>query len=199
MTASISRRRVTRPATPRVAGRPGPLGTIAAAWGVGSLILLLAFAVGRLAPIARESVSQQLEWHHWAALVLNAGFMAYAEGYRGFQRGMAPRIIGRAAELAHSPSIARTILAPAYCYGVIDAPTRQVIARISLMLMVIAFIMAVRALSPPWRGLLDVGVILGLSWGIVSICAQGWLALTTFRGSLRDGCGGTAEVEGKGH
>lgn len=154
------------------------LGTAAAIWGLGGLLLLLGYAVVCLVPIANESLEYKLGWPHWSALIVNTLLMAYLEGYRGFQKGLAPRVASRARQLARQPSILSALLAPAYCYGILHAPAREVAARIALIAMIIVFIVAVRALDAPWRGLLDVGVIVGLSWGIAAIGLHGWRTIS---------------------
>ncbi len=36
---------------------------------------------------------------------------------------------------------------------------------------IVAIVIAVRQLSQPWRGIVDAGVVVGLSWGIIAIVA----------------------------
>jgi len=146
-------------------------------WGVGGLVAIIGHAITRLLPIAGDSLSSNLGWQHWGVLLLNTLLMAYLEGYRGFQRGLAPRIAERAKLLTQHPSGVRLALAPAYCYGIISAPVREVIVRSAIILMIIGFIVAIRMLPAPWRGLLDVGVIVGLSWGIVAIVSRSYATL----------------------
>lgn len=154
------------------------IGMSAAIWGIGGLLLLLIYAVARLVPIASESREYTWGIWHWAVLTVNTLLMAYMEGYRGFQKGLAPRVAERARQLARQPSILGVILAPAYCYGILQAPAREMAGRAALIAMIICFIVAVRMLDAPWRGLLDVGVIIGLSWGIVAIGLHGWRAIS---------------------
>lgn len=158
--------------------RTTTLGIVAALWGIGGVLFLLLYAVARLVPIASEGREYALGWSHWVVLVVNTLLMAYMEGYRGFQKSLAPRVVSRARQLAQQPSVLGAVLAPAYCYGIVLAPRREIAARGALTVMIIGFIVAVRTLDAPWRSLLDVGVIVGLSWGIISIAALGWQALT---------------------
>ena len=61
------------------------------------------------------------------------------------------------------------LLAPLFCMGFIHATrTRKVIA-FSLTLMIICFIILVRLLPQPWRGIVDAGVVVGLAIGILSL------------------------------
>lgn len=163
------------------------LGATAAVWGIGGLLLILIYAVIRLVPIASESRHYALDWTHWSALGANTLLMAYMEGYRGFQKSLAPRVVSRARELSQRPSITGAIFAPAYCYGILHAPAREIVARTALIAMIVAFIFGMRMLDNPWRNLLDVGVVVGLSWGIVAICVNGWQAMRGDTNSRRRG------------
>ena len=40
------------------------------------------------------------------------------------------------------------------------------------------FIIIAHQLPQPWRGILDLGVVVGLSWGLISILVYSWIALT---------------------
>ena len=47
-----------------------------------------------------------------------------------------------------------------------------------LLVMIVVFIIIAHQLPQPWRGILDLGVVVGLSWGLVTILVFSWLALT---------------------
>ena len=53
--------------------------------------------------------------------------------------------------------------------GYIHATKRRKLLSIGLTIMIICFIMVARMLPQPWRGILDAGVVVGLSIGISSI------------------------------
>ena len=72
------------------------IGTLGAFWGLAGVSLLLGSAVYRLTLVSVEALSHELLWYHWMALVLNVLFMAYSEGYQGFQLGFSPRVAARA-------------------------------------------------------------------------------------------------------
>lgn len=139
------------------------------AWGVGGVLLLLGFAIFRLAPIAWALGDSALSPLHWGALVFNVLYMAYAEGYRGFYLGFAPRVVTRANYLRDNPSLGYVVLAPLFCMGYIHATRKRQLLSYGLTLMIICFVMIARILPQPWRGILDAGVVVGLMIGIISI------------------------------
>lgn len=139
------------------------------AWGISGVIFLLAFAIYRLAPIAFELGAQPLSPIHWLALAFSIVYMAYAEGYRGFHRGFSPRVVQRANYLRDNPRWQHVVLAPAFCMGYIYATRRRQLFSIGLTLAVMGFVLIARQLPQPWRGILDAGVVTGLSLGILSI------------------------------
>mgnify|MGYP001485588673 FL=1 len=53
--------------------------------------------------------------------------------------------------------------------GYIFATRRRQILSIGLTLVVMGFVVVARQLPQPWRGILDAGVVTGLSLGIMSI------------------------------
>jgi hypothetical protein len=63
------------------------------------------------------------------------------------------------------------LLAPLFCMGFFNAPRRRIITSILLTLMIVIFIVAIRLLPQPWRGILDAGVVIGLAWGVIATSA----------------------------
>ena len=104
-----------------------------------------------------------------AALLFSVIYMAYAEGYKGFHLGFAPRVVLRAHYLHSNPRLRHILLAPLFCMGYIHATRKRQILSIGLTIMIIGFIIVARMLPQPWRGILDAGVVVGLSFGICSI------------------------------
>jgi hypothetical protein len=43
---------------------------------------------------------------------------------------------------------------------------------------IIILVLVVRLLSPPWRGIVDLGVVIGLTWGFISLLIFNLLAFT---------------------
>lgn len=133
------------------------------------MLLMLLFAIYRLTPMAMELSSLPLTSLHWFALLLSIVYMAYAEGYKGFHKGFAPRVVVRARYLKKHASPGKAVLAPLFCMGFIYATRKRMILSISLSLMIICFVVVVRMLPQPWRGIVDAGVVTGLIFGVTSI------------------------------
>lgn len=139
------------------------------AWGISGILLLLTFAIYRLAPMALALETLPLTRLHWVALVGSIIYMAYAEGYKGFHQGFAPRVVRRAHYLKENPRLHLIVLAPLFCMGYIHATRRRKLLSISLTLMIVCFVLVARMLPQPWRGIVDAGVVTGLLIGIASI------------------------------
>ncbi|MEX0963225.1 MAG: hypothetical protein WDZ52_04170 [Pseudohongiellaceae bacterium] len=139
------------------------------AWGIGGVVLLLVFAIFRLAPMALELASSSMSQLQWLALVFSVIYMAYAEGYKGFHQGFAPRVVVRATYLGNNPRPLHVLLAPLFCMGYIYATRRRQMLSMALTVMIICFVLIARMMPQPWRGILDAGVVVGLSLGVVSI------------------------------
>ena len=154
------------------------LARLGAIWGIGGLIIVFAFSVFRLAGVSLEAFQYSWDWRHWTVFVLNTGFMAHSEGYKGFQKSLAPRVVARAQVLMDNPSLLRLLLAPLFCVGYFHAPRQRLISVYILTVGIGVLIAAFQYIGQPWRGILDCGVVVGLSWGIVSISVltvKAWL------------------------
>ena len=161
---------------------PTPLGVFGALWGAVGVIALLVRAVVGLTPIALAPLrAGQLGGFELAVLVAWCAFMAYTEGYRGFQLRFSPFVAARVLEIRDRPSALRVALAPAFCMGLFDATRRRLIVSWALLLGVTALVVVVRLLDQPWRGIVDAGVVVGLSWGTLSLVVSVVRALATGR------------------
>lgn len=140
-----------------------------ALWGVGGIVALLIQALLRLSPRAAEAFSMELGPAHWLLLAIWIPFMAYAEGYRGFQQRFSPRAVKRAWHLARHPSPGLVVVAPLFAMGLVHSTRRRKIASWALLLGIVGLILMIRLLAQPWRGLIDAGVVVGLSWGMGSL------------------------------
>lgn len=154
-------------------------GLLGALWGLGGFSLLLGYTIVRLTPIGIEAFSHQLRWYHWVVLAVNTLFMAYLEGYRGFQKGYSPRVAARAKHMNSHPKLLHVLLGPLYCMGYFHTSKRRKIGVYSLTIGIIILIFLVRLLDQPWRGIIDVGVVVGLSWGLVSLLIYSIQAFTS--------------------
>lgn len=131
--------------------------------------MLLLFAVVRLGPMALELSALELQQIHWFALAVSILYMAYAEGYKGFYLAFAPRVIARATYLQANPRPLHVLLAPVFCMGYIYATRKRKLLSFGLTGMIVCFVLLVRLLPQPWRGIVDAGVVTGLILGIASI------------------------------
>ena len=138
------------------------LGLGGAIWGVLGVVALLAYSLFRLWPCAVGTFEVPLTWYHWAALVVYVVFMAYSEGYRGFQQAFSPRVVARAKYLSQNPRPLHVALAPLFCMGYFYATRRRLIVVYVLTIFIVLLIVLIRLLDQPWRGIIDAGVLVGL-------------------------------------
>lgn len=162
-----------------------PLGRAAAIWGLLGVVAFLSRAVVGLAPLALEPIADGMRPLEWVAYVGCVGFMAYTEGYRGFQKGFSPRVVARAEWIAkHAREVPWIVpLAPIVCMGWVYATKRRLIASWAVTLGVVGLVVLVRQLDQPWRGIVDAGVVVGLTWGTLSVIV---FAVKAIRGDPPD-------------
>jgi len=145
------------------------VGKLAMLWGLGGLAVVLSDASLRLSRHLIDAWSYDWSIAQWTLFIVNTAFMAYSEGYRGFQKSFVPRVVARAFYLRDNPTAFRALLAPLFVVGYFAAPKRtRMVVFIGTALIVIAVIL-IRQLPQPWRGIIDAGVVLGLSWGVISL------------------------------
>ncbi len=142
---------------------------VAIVWGVGAIAALLVFVVVRLGQIAWEAIAGGMSVTAWLLLLANCAFLAYAEGYRGFQLRFSPRVAARALYLAQQPSPLRVALAPLFCTGYFEASPRVLRTTWVGTALIIFLVIVVQRLPQPWRGVVDAGVVVGIGWGVVSL------------------------------
>jgi len=138
-------------------------------WAVVGVSALLLRAIIGLSPRAREAIESGLSTWQWIALVGFALFMLVAEGYRGFQKKFSPRTAARVKYLRDHPTLLRVLLAPIFSMGFFHANRKTKLTAYILTTGIIILVVTVTFFCPdPWRGIIDFGVVLGLSWGLVS-------------------------------
>lgn len=145
---------------------------VIAAWGVFGVAALLTRALVALTPVALEpfhASSPSVSAAHWVLTLVWVGVNAYAEGYRGFHRSFAPRVIERAFHLGRNPTPLRVVLAAPYAIGWFGAPRRILVTAWCVTLGILALVFSVRHLAQPWRGIVDMGVVVGLGVGLLSL------------------------------
>lgn len=140
-----------------------------ATWGVGGVLVLLAQAIWRLGGLALEALAMPLSAAQVAICVLWVVFNAYGEGYRAFQQRFSPRVVVRAHQLARNPQPLAVLLAPMYCMALLEAPRRTRVVAWLTVAMIMFFIVVLRQVSQPWRGIVDLGVTVALLWGTAAI------------------------------
>jgi hypothetical protein len=155
------------------------MGIFGSIWGLLGISLLIGSAIYRLSFLAIAGFSYEFHWHHWFILVSVTLFMAYAEGFKGFQQKFSPRTAARARFLKEYPNAVRSILAPIFCMGFFHATQRRKITSISLTLGIVILVITVRFVPQPWRGIIDTGVVVGLAWGLVSLYIYSFKAFTS--------------------
>lgn len=149
-----------------------------ALWGLLGFTLLIGEALYKVIPIAIDLFSKPLSSFHWAALIIWSLFMAYSEGYRGFQKHYSPRFAARALWLKDHPDAIHPFLAPLFCMCFFGTTRKRKIVAYCLTGGIFLLVVMIRMLSQPWRGIIDVGVIIGLGWGLLSVYWFSWLALS---------------------
>lgn len=146
-------------------------------WGIGGFVAILVIALYRLIPVTLAAFEWEFTWWHWVLLVVNTLAMAYYEGLKGFQRGYSPRVAARARYLGDQGRPLDCFLAPFFCMSFYAAPRRRIIATWILTIFITVMIILFQYLPQPTRGILDAGVVVGLSWGLVATLYFSWAAL----------------------
>jgi hypothetical protein len=148
--------------------------TLGAFWGIAGVAVVLVYAAFGLATYAADAVTAGLAPLEWLLLVVNCVFMAWVEGYRGFQLRFSPRVAARALHVYEHPTLVRLWFAPLFCAGYFGATARlKRNVWIGTALIVLAVLLFNRV-PQPWRGILDAGVVVGLGWGTVSLLIAAW-------------------------
>lgn len=144
-----------------------------AAWGVFSVLGILAQALLRLTGYAIEPVREGMMGPgHWALYIGWSVFNLYAEGYRGFHKAFNPRVVARAFHLARNPKPLHLIFAGPFCMAMFHAKKKNLILSWGLLSVIVVIVILVRMLPQPWRGIVDAGVVLGLGAGAASLVVQ---------------------------
>ena len=126
----------------------------------------------------------KLLWWGWLILALIILFFAYCEGYRGFQTAWSPMLVQRA---YHFSSVSKPvysiskniyvdrsidfIVAPLLAAGHICGTRRRYILSWGITIMVVLLVWGISYMpdDTPWRSFIDIGVVIGLGWGLVFI------------------------------
>lgn len=140
--------------------------TPAGVWGVSGTVAVLVDAIARLLPKAAAPFAEGADPELVVTYAASMAVFGYVEGYRGFQLRFAPQVVARARAL-RGP--VQTALAPLYCFGLLGGTRASRVRSWSLIAMIVGFIVLVSFLGERLRGAVDAGVVVGLSWGTISI------------------------------
>lgn len=155
------------------------MGALGAVWGLVGVSLILGWAIIRVYAHAGEALAAGLTPLQWGITVAWCLFMLVAEGYRGFQKQFSPRVAARARYLKENPRPIDVIFAPLFCIGYFRATRRRKISSWSLTIGLALLVMVIHQVPQPWRGIIDLGVVLGLAYGLVWIWFYAFLAFST--------------------
>lgn len=147
---------------------------LASFWGTGGFIYILLRSIRKIVPIALEPFGVgegivPLTKVQLAAYILTCLWFAYVEGYKGFQRKFSPLVVSRSLTLHPRSPPHHLLLAPLYSMGMFHATKKRVIVSWSVTLGVAALVAGVKRMPYPWRNIVDAGVVVGLTWGMLSI------------------------------
>ena len=137
-------------------------------WAIIGVSALLLRAIMGLSKHAANAIESGLSTWQWIALVAFALFMLVAEGYRGFQKKFSPRTAARVKHLRDHPTLLRIVLAPLFSMGFFHANRKTKTIAYCLTFGIICLVLLVHQCDQPWRGIIDFGVVLGLTWGLIS-------------------------------
>lgn len=141
-------------------------------WAIVGVAALFVEAIVQLGRRGLATVRAGLEPLEWVALAALVVAFVWGEGVRALDRRWVPAVVARASELPGEARPRDRALAPLYAMSLIGAE-RQVLARAWVgVLLIIAAVLAVRALPEPWRGIIDLAVALALLWGLIAIARQ---------------------------
>ncbi len=133
------------------------------------MVLILGSALSRLTPRVFEALDLGLGPVHWVFGIVWIAFMAYSEGYRGFQLRASPTVVARAFHLADNPRPLHMLLAPLFCMGYFHGSRRRLLTSWGVSTAIVGLVLIVHRIPQPWRGLVDAGVVVGLTWGVIAM------------------------------
>ena len=161
--------------TERTTGTQNRLLSVAGlTWGLSFICAVLLYAIVRLSSVTIDALNNfPFDWYHWVTLAVVVVFMAHSEGYEGFQRNFSPRVVARAWFLYHNPRPVLIALAPLFLAGYIHIHSGRRRNILLLTIGIVVLIILIGYLPQPWRGIVDAGVVVGLTWGLVSLAFYG--------------------------
>jgi hypothetical protein len=144
--------------------------SLTSVWGIAGIVVLLGDTIISLSRIVANGLTEYpLAAWQWVLLLAWVAFMAWTEGYQGFQRGYSRRVVIRSLQLSHEPAVLPRLLAPVVCMGLLYAPRARMLFSWTLVLGIAVLVAMMRHVPQPWRAIVDAGVVVGLSWGLIAI------------------------------
>ncbi|BDS05945.1 hypothetical protein NT6N_09850 [Oceaniferula spumae] len=147
-------------------------------WGIVGITFTLGKAIFGMKHHVESAFETPFSTWHWIALIGFSFFMLYYEGYKGFQKKYSPRVAARVRYLRDVPNTLRSLLAPLFCIGYFHANRKTLIKAYVLTIGIALLVKSMNYCPQPWRGIVDLGVMLGLSWGLVAFWIYAYQALT---------------------
>jgi hypothetical protein len=146
--------------------------TLVQLWAVLGVATYLSWGLRKVHPIVRDGLGSMNTRSHWVFFLATLSFFAYYEGYKGFQKGLCPRVVSRA-WIVSQRSVSglptwHKVIAPAFCIGYFHATKKRMITSWAITGTIFVVVIFVRRLPDPWRAMIDAGVMLGLTWGVLS-------------------------------
>jgi len=145
-----------------------------AVWAIVGISILLFTAFTRLMPHILDAFLLGLTPFQWIVLAAWVCYMLVTEGYQGFQKNLSPRVAARMWHLVNHGRRRDLILAPIFCLGYYGSSRKRLITTWTLTIGIIFIIFVVSHFADPWRGIVDVGVVLGLGYGLLWIYIYVW-------------------------
>ena len=148
-------------------------------YSIGGVIAIFSSAIYRLYPHVKKSMSYEFSTLNWIVLAAYLIVMIVGKGYFALHRGFVPRVVNRSEQIIENGKLIDKILAPLYCMGFFKAPRKRMIISYVMIFFIVSFIVSASKIAQPWRGIIDLGVIIGLSLGILSLLSLGLKRLNT--------------------
>lgn len=152
------------------------LRNIGAVWGVVGVMFIVGYALYRLSFLAVEAFDYSFTWLQWSVFIVWGIYMAYSEGIKGFAKSFSPRVAARAQYISRHGNWHQILFAPIFCFGYYGTTRRRLIAIYALTFGIVCLIIIIRFMVQPWRGIIDFGVVLGLSIGLVTLVYSAYRA-----------------------
>jgi hypothetical protein len=160
----------------------GPVVVASRVWGLGSWFYMLGKTSAKMFSKGMSGLRwDELTTTHLAGFFFILVFMAYAEGYRGFHKSFSPMLVKRTWAINEKSPWHVHLLAPLYVGGFIDGTTKRLLVSWGLIIFIVGLVIAVAHTSWPWHQLIDLGVGVGISIGLVSTV---YFTLLACRGTL---------------